>query len=126
MVELNYDYLCALAEDMAHHCGVYISYAAELHNMVVRNGRPVGAIWTIIDYGHGCLTFDVVVDPAYRRQGIATRLVQSAIELAEEMHLDYIEAMVVSDDMRRILRKLGFEEEVIGPGRYLMRLECRF
>ncbi len=60
--------------------------------------RPVGFVNLAWDGGVHAFVLDTLVHPDYRRQGIATRLVQRATDLARErgahwLHVDYEPAL---------------------------------
>ena len=70
----------------------------------------------VID-GDTCVLQYVYVEPGFRRRGIGTMLVEEAVRVAREEGCRSVEAAVVPVPlltepraMRRILRKLGFEE----------------
>ncbi|MGA9532163.1 MAG: GNAT family N-acetyltransferase [Anaerolineales bacterium] len=55
---------------------------------------------------------NVAVDPAFRRRGIAMRMVQACLEMAGDHHVDEIVLQVGSDNKgaKALYRKLGFTE----------------
>lgn len=76
------------------------------------NGEIVGGTFTAYDHQTGTYTFDVVVDKASENRGVGSALLDSVIELPDdirEMNPDAtVRADVVSPAMRRMLERRGF------------------
>lgn len=80
----------------------------------VEAGRIVGNVTArrLSSFGHGWMIGNVAVDPAWRRRGIARRLMCAAIDLAREQDADWISLQVRSDNAgaHDLYRALGFQD----------------
>lgn len=106
------------ADNLARAEDIYIYRGRELSDVVRDDsGKTIGALWTEWNYSFdendepvNKFTFDVVVDPAHRRKGIASDLVKQAIleyeNSANEMFGNSkIYAQVVRPEMKELLEK---------------------
>ncbi len=96
---LNVDFFAYIAEDNGKPVG---SAFLVINEMPPNSNFPNGRIGTVLN---------VYVAPDYRRQGIASSLMEMLISDAKAMELDYIE-LKASADGYPLYKKLGFEESV--------------
>ena len=99
----------------AEHLNVdFFAYIAE------DNGKPVGSAFLVINEmppnsnfpnGRTGTVLNVYVAPDYRRQGIASKLMEMLISDAKTMELDFIK-LEASADGYPLYKKLGFEDSV--------------
>jgi len=85
------------------------------------DGRVVGflGLWRLGRYMEHVASLGVSVHPDYWGNGIATRLIKSAIELAKEKGFKRLEIETLSENtaMRHVAEKLGFKIESIRKNR---------
>lgn len=88
-------------------------YVAELH------GQIVGCCGIRNIAGEGEIT-NVVVDAAYRNQGIGRRMMQYMLEKAGEQNITVctLEVRVSNEPAIRLYESLGFKGEGVRPGFY--------
>jgi len=90
--------------------GLDIQSNKELARVAVLDGKLLGALWTGWNT-EGGFSFDVVVDPQYRRQGIGSNLVDQAVSLfgleSKGFVGPYFDIITANEDMTRILEKKG-------------------
>lgn len=96
---LNVDFFAYIAEDNGKLVG---SAFLVLSEMPPNSNFPNGRIGTVLN---------VYVAPEYRRQGIASKLMEMLIADAKAMELDYIE-LKASSDGYPLYKKLGFKDSV--------------
>lgn len=99
----------------AEHLNVdFFAYIAE------DNGKPVGSAFLVLNEmppnsnfpgGRTGTVLNVYVAPDYRRQGIASKLMEMLISDAKALELDFIE-LKASSDGYPMYKKLGFEDSV--------------
>lgn len=65
--------------DLANSVGIRISRASEFAFGLAKDGKLAGALFTEID--DDVMMFDIVVDPTFRRLGIADKFIRYAIML---------------------------------------------
>lgn len=102
------------AYNLAKESNIGILSDKELNEVVLNEkGDVVAGLW--ISHDKEEFTFDIIVDPKYRRQGIGKKLIKIAIEeydSVEEAFPDSkMKADVVSPQMVKLLQKEGFEIE---------------
>jgi GNAT superfamily N-acetyltransferase len=95
---LNCDLFAYLAEDGGKLVG---SAFLTVREMPPNPNFPRGRVGTVLN---------VFTEADYRRQGIATELMELLIKDAKTMELDYIE-LQASEDGYPLYRKLGFEDK---------------
>ncbi|HHT36088.1 MAG TPA: ribosomal protein S18-alanine N-acetyltransferase [Firmicutes bacterium] len=89
--------------------------------LVIRSQEQVVGyigMWVILDEGH---ITNVAVHPAWRRQGIGTRLIKEMAQLAYGLGVRRmtLEVRVSNYRAQALYRKLGFEDAGIRPKYYL-------
>lgn len=94
----------------------------EVDILVARcNGRIVGflGLWRLGTYMEHVATIGISVHPNYWRKGVATKLIKSAIKLAQEKKLRRLEVETLSENapMRLLIEKLGFKLESLRKNR---------
>lgn len=104
----------------------------DLHALVAwADGKAVGTSWLLrvakpvsVAFIHGLTgsLFNVYVDPAYRRQGIARELMRRVIERSEELGLDRLELRATQMGYN-LYRSIGFVED--DPTHRAMNLRLR-
>lgn len=81
------------------------------------DGRPVGflALWRLGRYMEHVASLGLSVHPDYWGAGIATELIESAIEIAKEKDFTRLEIETLAENiaMRRVAEKTGFELECV-------------
>lgn len=92
--------------DLFNEAGLYLYRNQEIRYLAVDGDRDViGAIAVSAD--SLCITFSVVVDSRFRRQGVARALCEAVVDEAEEAGIE-VHAEVVNIHMIPLLRSLGF------------------
>lgn len=95
---------------LAKNNGINILSNKELFKMILDGGRVIAALFTASDMDE--YEFDVVVDPEYRRQGLAKELVEDAVMDYEGVKEVYPEVKfnvdVVNPNMQKLLEGMGF------------------
>ena len=61
-------------------------------------------------YSHRCTLADVVVNPAFQNQGLATRLFQEACNIAIEMEFECVTTACRGDGTEHFYKSLGMQE----------------
>ncbi len=61
-------------------------------------------------YSHRCTLSDIVVNPAFQKQGLATRLFEEACKYASELDFSYVTTTCRSDGTERFYMSLGMRE----------------
>ena len=83
------------------------------------NGKLVGyiCIWLIIDEAH---ITNIAINPDYRKQGLASKLLKATLRLCYEEKIDGITLEVRKSNLaaRNLYKKFGFEEESIRKNYY--------
>lgn len=64
----------------------------------------------LIHYSHRCSLADVVVNPAFQNQGLATRLFQEACNIAIEMEFECVMTACRGDGTEHFYKSLGMQE----------------
>ena len=86
-----------------------------------RKGQVVGflGLWRRGDFMEHVATIGVSVHPGWWGRGVATRLIEAAIELARERGLERLEIETLAENapMRRVAEKLGFTLEGLRKNR---------
>jgi GNAT superfamily N-acetyltransferase len=77
-------------------------------------GRLVGFANVIGDGGRHAVLLDVVVDPAHQRQGIGTRMVESAASTAREAGCEWLHVDYEAGLADFYLRACGFDRTAAG------------
>lgn len=103
------------AQEVAKSGGVTILSSKHLHSITldVKQGRVIGAIWVSQDSSE--FSFDIAIDPSFQNMGLATPLLDAAMEEYEsqkEVHGDDLEIVidVINPKLAEILQsKYGFE-----------------
>ena len=89
----------------------------------VEEGRIVGNVTVrrLSSFGHGWMVGNVAVEPAWRKRGIARRLMEAAIDQARSHQAEWISLQVRSDNAaaRGLYQSLGFVD--VGETIYLER-----
>ena len=103
----NYWSIAEVAEHLQEHPG--LCFVAEGEGRVVGFLLGAGTFEIIEDTAH---IEWIAVDPACRRQGIAGRLIETAVGAIERLGKSQVVADIASDNeySRGLARKLGFEE----------------
>lgn len=113
------------AHKLAKESNIGILSDKELRGVLIddSNNEVAGAVWITND--SESFSFDVVVSPKYRRQGLSRQLIDFALE--EHQNLEMmgrdipIEVDVVNPMMAKILKGYGFEVETqLGADRVIM------
>lgn len=111
--------------ELANSVGIRISRASEFTFGLAKDGRLAGALFTEID--DDVMMFDIVVDPNFRRLGIADKFVRYAITLFRGYESDglveSLSANVVNPAMIGILKKYGFVTLQQLPDREIMMFQ---
>ncbi len=79
--------------------------------MVLHNQEPVACGLGVLD-GHYVGLFDIVTNPAYRKQGFATQLVTHILQWAKDKQAQtaYLQVMLNNEAALNLYAKLGFQE----------------
>jgi len=107
------------AWDLASNSEINILTNKELARVKVDNGKLLGALWTSWD-NDGEFSFDIIVDPSYRRMGFGSDLVDQAIEIfdweSNAFENPHYNIDAVNEDMVRILKNKGFiiKDKILG------------
>lgn len=108
--------------ELANSVGIRISRASEFAFGLASDGKLAGALFTEID--NDVMMFDIVVDPTFRRLGIADKFIRYAIMLFRDYESDglveSLSANVVNPAMIPLLRRHGFVSHQSLPGREIM------
>lgn len=131
--QAQFDDVCRLLEQL--HTGSSSSYrpdSGRFQEMVAdpniafvvgRDGEKIIAmalLYTLkrVDETSGCVD-DVIVDDAYRGQGIATRLMEHVISVAKERHLKHIDltSRPSREAANHLYQKVGFVQRETNPYR---------
>lgn len=91
-----------------------------VYMVAIEENKVIGTCGTIVTVGEGEI-YNVVTDPQYRGQGIATKLVKSVMDCAEKelgANAFTLEVRVSNTNAIGLYEKLGFVSEGIRPKMY--------
>lgn len=105
--------LAGWARDLFDDAGIRLSGIEAFHTFALDGEEVVGALafGSEPDEMGVRLTFSIVVEESYRRQGIACQLVKAALEAAQAYPGAFFRVWVVNPHMAVLLEDMGFEPE---------------
>lgn len=85
-----------------------------IHLVAIIEGNVIGNITMIkeqhILYSHRCNIADMVVNPAFQNQGLATKLFIEACQFASELGFDYVTTSCRGNGTENFYKSLGMQE----------------
>ena len=111
---------------LARKSGINILSDKEINTIVLDGNKIIAGLWIGTDQEE--MSFDVVVDPNYQRQGIAKKLINFAIgeyDMNREAYGDdyKLKGDVVNPNLVGLLKNVGFEIDDEMQGHTLMTYE---
>ena len=85
-----------------------------IHLVAVIEGNVIGNIIMLKEqhalYSHRCNIADMVVNPTFQDQGIATKLFNEACKYSSELGFDYVTTTCRSNGVENFYKSLGMQE----------------
>lgn len=78
------------------------------------NGRIIGNIFSFDDGGYCCYLYKLAVAPEYRRKGLATKLIKTAVKALKARGADYFFAHVNKENQAslKLMKSLGLKPKL--------------
>ena len=85
-----------------------------IHLVAVLEDNVIGNIMLMKEqhvlYSHRCNLSDIVVNPAFQKQGLATKLFEEACKIATELDFNYVTTSCRGDGTELFYKSLGMHE----------------
>ena len=118
---IDYDDYINQLNSLEHGSEINILLNKELYAVAIVDNQVAGALYT--DYSNDEFSFDIIIDPKYRKRGIGTALLDIALDEYDFLENELgaaISVDVVNPVMKHMLEKRGFRVVDEYPNRWIM------